>query len=60
MLPPKMMSDPNADYDKHTYTVHLKDGRTVDFVDYELMRSWWMVHAKQGLFSHVVVNDVTK
>ena len=45
-------------YDKHIYVVHLKDGRTVEFKDYEYMRSWWMAHHEQHLFSHVTVEDV--
>ena len=27
---------------------------------HELMRSWWMKHAHQGVFSHVTVHDVKK
>ena len=47
-------------YDRHYYIVHLKDGRTIKFEDYEHMRSFWMAHAKQKVFSHVTVHDVTK
>lgn len=45
-------------YDKHDYIVHLNDGRDFVFEDYEHMRSWWMAHSKQGLLSHVTIQDV--
>lgn len=47
-------------YDRHYYLVHFKDGRTIQFEDYEYMRSWWMKHAHQGHFDHVTVHDVKK
>lgn len=47
-------------YDRHYYVIHLKDGRQFKFEDYEHMRSFWMQHAKQGVFDRVIVHDVTK
>lgn len=44
-------------YDRHFYVVHLTDKRVALFEDYEHMRSWWHVHASQGLLSHVTVED---
>jgi len=45
-------------YDRHYYRLHLKDGRSIQFLDYEYMRSWWMVHAKTGLLDNVEVIDL--
>ena len=57
----KTFSETSSDpYFKHYYLVHFLDGRTIHFSDYELMRSWWMKHAHQGVFSHVTVHDVKK
>ena len=42
-------------YDRHEYIVHFKDGRKLKFDDYEYMRSFWMAHAGQKVFSHVEV-----
>ena len=47
-------------YDRHYYVVHFKDGREIKFEDYEYMRSFWMAHAGQKVFSHVTVHDVVK
>ncbi|QIN96848.1 hypothetical protein [Synechococcus phage S-N03] len=40
------------------YRLHLKDGRTFDFLDYQYLKAWWMTHAKQGLLHVVEVLDV--
>lgn len=47
-------------YDRHYYRLHLKDGRYIQFLDYEYMRAWWMTHAKTGLLDTVVVIDLTE
>ena len=52
------MTDPKAPYDRHIYRVYVKDGRYIDFHDYEYMRAWWMTHAKQGVLHKVEVLDV--
>lgn len=41
------------------YRLYLKDGRAVDFIDYEYMRSWWMAHSHTGLLDKVEVKDVS-
>ena len=53
------MSTTHSDrfYDRHEYIVHFKDGRSIKFEDYEYMRSFWMAHAAQKVFSHVEVID---
>ena len=45
-------------YDRHYYTIHLKDDRSIDFEDYEYMRSFWMAHSHQGILDRVTVHDV--
>lgn len=45
-------------YDRHEYVLHFKDGRKLVFEDYEYMRSFWMAHASQKVFSHVEVIDM--
>ena len=47
-------------YDRHYYIIHFNDERQMKFEDYEYLRSFWMTHAKQKLFSHVTIHDVKK
>jgi hypothetical protein len=45
-------------YDRHFYRLHLKDGRIIQFLDYEYMRAWWMAHSHTGLLDKVEVIDL--
>ena len=42
-------------YDRHEYEVVLKDGRKVQFDNYEIVRAFWHQHCSSGLLSHVNV-----
>jgi hypothetical protein len=44
-------------YDQNSYEVHLNDGRTYLFDDYEEMRSFWWTYHQRGVFSHVIIVD---
>ena len=47
----------SAPYDRHTYKLHLKDGRTTIFHDYEQLRAYWMQTNQIMGLSHVEVLD---
>ena len=44
-------------YDRHTYKLHLSDGRTTTFQDYEQLRAYWMQTNQIYGLSHVEVLD---
>ena len=45
----------DKEYDRHVYEVVLKDGRKVEFDNYEIVRAFWHQHCSSGLLSHVNV-----
>jgi hypothetical protein len=47
-------------YDRHDYELVLKDGRTIVFEDYEMMRAAWFQNSALKQLSHVNVLDVNK
>ena len=59
-LNPMSHTDSKGLYDRHEYILYFKDGRSIRFEDYEYMRSFWMAHAAQKVFSHVEVVDPKK
>ena len=50
----------NISYDRHTYKVHLSDGRYKHFDDYEQMRAFWMQTNQLYGLSHVEVLDTSQ
>ena len=45
----------DKDYDRHTYKLVLKNGKSVTFEDYNVMRYHWYQYRKAA--SHVIVCD---
>jgi len=46
-------------YDRHTYTVKLKNGGSIDFGDFESAREyWWSLREVPNYLDFIVVNDI--
>lgn len=45
-------------YDKHTYRIVLKNGKSIAFEDYEVMRYHWYQYKDHA--SHVEIDDVVQ
>jgi hypothetical protein len=45
-------------YDRHTYTLQLKNGKSINFDDYESVREyWWTFKEVPDYLDFIVVND---
>ena len=45
-------------YDRHEYTLVLKNGKTISVPGYEILRSLWYQYKEHA--SHVIVTDTNK